>query len=134
MLTGRFYPTLPAHDVERARRFYEDTLGFKVDEDMSGPDGYYFDTGQGQYLFVYKSMAPRGGTTALSFEVDDLDQAMRDLRGRGVKFEDYDMPGLKTVDGVAETDWVRGAWFKDSEGNIINVGQRTRARSHSRAA
>lgn len=116
------YPTLPASDLARARAFYEEKLNLEPLEDGEVPDGIFYQL-EGQVLFVYQTEAPRGGNTALSFVVEDLDAEMRDLRARGVAFEDYDMPGLKTENGVAEFDGMRVAWFKDSEGNILNVGQ-----------
>jgi catechol 2,3-dioxygenase-like lactoylglutathione lyase family enzyme len=119
-----FYPTLPAEDLDRARRFYEDILGFKVAEGYGGSDGIFFKLGHG-LLLVYKTLAPRGGNTALSFAVDDLEAEMKELRDRGVVFEEYDMPALKTHDGIAEFEGLRGAWFKDSEGNILSISQPT---------
>jgi predicted enzyme related to lactoylglutathione lyase len=122
MLDGKtIFPTLAAHDLERASHFYEDTLGLHR-ADIQTPDGIIYQT-NGTRFMVYRSGAPRGGTTAAAFLVDDLDAEMRDLRARGVEFEDYDMPGLKTDHGVAEFDGGRGAWFKDSEGNIISLTQ-----------
>jgi catechol 2,3-dioxygenase-like lactoylglutathione lyase family enzyme len=117
-----FYPTLPADDIDRARRFYEGILGLEVAEGYGGSDGVFFRLGQG-LLLVYKTLAPRGGNTALSFVVDDLEAQMKELRDRGVVFEEYDMPNLKTHDGIAEFEGLRGAWFKDSEGNILSLGQ-----------
>ena len=64
--------------------------------------------------------------TVIGWEVDDIDKVVEDLRGRGVTFEEYDFPGLKTVNGIAELEGIeRAAWFKDSEGNILSIGQRT---------
>ena len=75
-------------------------------------------------MFLYESAhAGTSQHTLASWRVIDLDATMADLRGRDVAFEEYDLPGLKTVDGVAETDTVRGAWFKDSEGNILALSQ-----------
>lgn len=114
-------PTLPAADIKRARRFYEETLGFPVDREL-GEDAVAYRAGDA-LIMVYETKAAHGENTAVSFVVGDLDAEMRELRGRGVIFEEYDMPGLKTVDGVVEMDGERGAWFKDSEGNILSVGE-----------
>lgn len=116
------YPTLPASDLSRARAFYETKLELEPVDGADAPDGVFYELGD-QILFLYQTEAPRGGNTALSFVVDDIDAEMRDLRGRGVSFEEYDLPGLKTESGVAEFDGMRTAWFKDSEGNILNIGQ-----------
>ena len=121
-----FYPTLPASDLDRARHFYEDTLEFELIEGASDPGGVFYQVGD-QALFLYKTEAPRGGNTALSFVVQDLAAEMKELRDRGIAFEDYDLPGLKTEKGVAEWDGMKAAWFKDPEGNILNIQQPTEA-------
>ncbi len=75
-------------------------------------------------MFLYESQfAGTAGHTLLSFDTKDLAADMKELRGKGVKFEDYDLPDLKTVDGVAEFGPVKNAWFKDSEGNILGLVQ-----------
>lgn len=116
------YPTLPVSDLARARAFYEEKLDLEPVEDADIPDGVLYRLG-GQFLFLYETQAKRGENTALSIMVEDLGTEMDELRSRGVAFEDYDMPGLKTENGVAEIDGMRGAWFKDSEGNILNISQ-----------
>jgi catechol 2,3-dioxygenase-like lactoylglutathione lyase family enzyme len=122
MLDGKIiFPTLAAYDLERASHFYEDKLGLHRADIQTG-DGIIYQTNGTRFL-VYKSEAARGATTAASFLVDDLDAEMRDLRARGVEFEEYDFPGLKTDHGVAKFDGGKGAWFKDSEGNIIALTQ-----------
>ena len=111
---------IPASDLDRAKSFYSQTLGLKIEQDM-GQGGVQFGSGDTSF-FVYPT--PSGGQAAhtlASWVVADLDGEMTDLRGRGVTFEEYDQPGIKTVDGVAEMDGVRGCWFKDSEGNILNI-------------
>ena len=125
MLNGKaLIPTFPAYDLDRASHFYEDKLGLHRAENQT-PDGILYESNGSSFL-VYKSEAPRGGTTLAGFRVDDLDAEMRELRERGIVFEEYDMPGLKTVNGVAEFGdgpTGRGAWFKDSEGNILALTQ-----------
>ncbi len=115
--------TLPASDMGRARKFYEETLGLELVEETPGGVTYKVGTSQ---LFVYPSeFAGTNQATAANFEVDDIEAAVADLRGSGVTFEQYDFPGLKTDEnGIAEMDGERGAWFKDPEGNILAVGQR----------
>lgn len=112
--------TIPAEDLERATRFYRDSLGLKVAMEMEG--GVGFECGDGTRLFVYVTAGAGGAAHTLAgWMVDDLDAEMADLRSRGVTFEDYDLPGITTVDGVADMGGVRGSWFKDSEGNILGV-------------
>jgi catechol 2,3-dioxygenase-like lactoylglutathione lyase family enzyme len=113
---------IPAADMARAKHFYSDTLGLKVSMEMEG--GVRYDAGGGTQFFVYQTpSAGQAAHTLASFVVADLDGEMADLRSRGVVFEDYDQPGLKTVEGVADMGEARGAWFKDSEGNILSLVQ-----------
>lgn len=122
MLSGsQIYPTLPASDLERASRFYEDKLRLKK-VDMPQPDGaLVYQAGDCTRFMVYKTEAAPGEATAAFFLVDDLDSEMKELRKNGVAFEDYDLPGLHTENGVYAEDGMRGAWFKDSEGNILSL-------------
>lgn len=112
---------LPASDMERAKRFYRDTLGLTISREAE--DAVHFESG-GTKFFIYPTAnAGQAPHTLAAWIVADLDAEMADLRGRGVTFEEYDVPGLKTVNGVAELVTMRGAWFKDSEGNILGVSQ-----------
>jgi catechol 2,3-dioxygenase-like lactoylglutathione lyase family enzyme len=116
---ARAVPVIPASDLERARRFYEERLGFELDTE--GPDGYTFKVGDG-YIFVYPTSANRGEATRVSFMVDDLDAEVRELKGKGIRFEKYDLPDTTWhEDNVAEYGGYRTFWFEDSEGNVLNV-------------
>ncbi len=75
-------------------------------------------------LLVYQTQASRGEATKAAILVDGLGKEMSDLRNHGVVFEDFDLPGLKTVDGVAEREQDKGAWFKDLDGNYIGMVQK----------
>ena len=109
-------------DLEKAKPFYTDTLGLKILRDE--PEGVEFECGGGTMLSVYpSSFAGTAQNTVAGWETDDLDAAVADLRGRGVTFEEYDMPGLKTENGIATLGKFRGAWFKDPDGNILAVTQ-----------
>ncbi|WP_136708642.1 VOC family protein [Agromyces sp. H66] len=114
---------LPASDLARARGWWHDVLGRDpVYEDMEG-EGLFYDIG-GTVVMIYRSdYAGTAQNTALNLMTDDLDRDMTALRTHGVMFHDYDMPGLKTVDGVAEVGEERTAWFSDSEGNIIAISR-----------
>jgi catechol 2,3-dioxygenase-like lactoylglutathione lyase family enzyme len=117
-------PTIAVSDLGRARKFYEETLGLKFMDET--PGGIRFQAGKGTWLFVYPSQfAGTNQATCMSFEVDDLAATVKDLRDRGVTFEEYDFPGLKTVDGIADMGEEKGAWFKDLDGNILALGSRT---------
>lgn len=114
---------LPASDLERAKKFYEGVLGLKPVEGVVCPGCIFYEAKEGTFL-VYETQAPGGGATALGFAVTDLAGEMADLRKRGVVFEEYDLPGLKTVNGVADMAGIaKSAWFKDSEGNIISLNE-----------
>lgn len=114
--------TIAVSDIERAKQFYGETLGLKVNDERA--EGVRYQTGDGSLVLVYPSQfAGTAKSTCAAFEVGDLERAVDELRERGVVFEEYDLPGLKTVGGIAEVQGIRGAWFKDPDGNIISIGQ-----------
>lgn len=118
------HATIAVSDLERAKAFYEGTLRLKLKDERS--DGVTYEAGGGTWFLLYPSQfAGTAKSTYMAFEVGDLGAAVKELRDRGVVFEEYDMPGLKTVDGIAEIQGVRGAWFKDPDGNILALGERT---------
>lgn len=113
---------IPAHDVERAKAWYQDKLGLtptRADE-----YGAVFMLNGRTPAFVYKTdFAGTAQHTLISFASPDLLRDMAALRAKGVSFIDYDLPGLKTQNGVAEFGPVKNAWAKDSEGNILGFVQ-----------
>lgn len=115
--------TIPVQDLARARAFYEEKLGLKPSEEVQ--DGLEYRCGDGRFLLFESSGQPSGTHTQLDWEVDDVTEVVDQLRKNGVVFEEYDMPGFKTVDGIAEIEGERGAWFKDSEGNLLAISERT---------
>jgi catechol 2,3-dioxygenase-like lactoylglutathione lyase family enzyme len=117
------YPSVPAQDIDRARRFYEEVLGFTPAEHVSG--GVIYRSGTTMFLLYPTPAAGTAQHTLAFWETDDIERTMAELRGRGVTFEEYDFPGLKTVNGIADLEGERSAWFRDSEGNILAIGQRT---------
>lgn len=121
--TAPFQVVLPAKDIKRARDYWERMVGVEV-TDAPAPGYFMGKAGQGTQFLMYETPLEPTKATAAAFLVDDLDATVADLRQRGVVFEDYDMPGLKTVNGIAEMGPMgRGAWFVDSEGNTINLAQ-----------
>jgi catechol 2,3-dioxygenase-like lactoylglutathione lyase family enzyme len=120
--TARAVATIAVSDLDRAKKFYGETLGMRVQQER--PDGVVYDAKDSEFLVYPSQFAGSAKSTLMSFEVDDLEAAVKQLRDRGVTFEEYDMPGLKTVDGIAQLGDVKGAWFKDPDGNILAVGER----------
>ena len=118
---GHVYTALPVEDLARARAFYEEKLGLKPAEDNPGGLLYRLEGG-GEFL-LYPSGNRPGGHTQANISVGDVTALVGELRSRGVVFEEYDLPGLKTADGIATAGPHHSAWFKDSEGNIIGLMQ-----------
>ena len=116
------YAYIPAQDVVRARQFYEQKVGLKPGELIAG--GVAYQLGEGTACFLYPT--PNAGTNRASqafWQVADVEREVRELRERGVTFEEYDMPDMKTVDGVMTAGGAKSAWFKDTEGNILAIVQ-----------
>ena len=97
--TATAYAVLPAEDLERARKFYRDTLGFEIEEYGTGQ--FMIHAGGDSRILVYERARTKAEHTAAGLVVKDLDATMEEMRARGVAFEEYDQPGLKTVNGVA---------------------------------
>ena len=124
--------TLPAQDIARAKAFYRDKLGLTPSEENPAGLLYMLEAGTGFGLFP-SSGKPSGTHTQMAIEVEDVEQSVKELQAKGVKFEEYDTPMLKTVNGVADMGGTKGAWFKDSEGNLIAVGIPIQAAAKARA-
>ncbi|UWU88988.1 VOC family protein [Bradyrhizobium sp. CB1015] len=124
---------LPAKDLDRARAFYSEKLGLEPVEQREG--GLRYVCANGEFAIFISAGAQSGTHTQMGWEVEDIEATVRELRARGVKFEEYDLPGLKTVEGIAEITGnyaskgtgERGAWFRDSEGNLLGIGQPVRS-------
>lgn len=116
------YSYIPAQDVDRARRFYEDKLGLEANLEVAG--GIVYQFGKGTACFLYQS--PNAGTSRASqafWDVEDIEREVAELKRRGVEFERYE--GMPNVDanGISTEDGARAAWFKDSEGNTMALIQ-----------
>lgn len=119
------YAYLPATDVARARRFYEQTLGFHPSEEIAGGVVYKFANGTGCFLYPTGNAGTNRASQAF-WQVADVAREVSDLKARGVTFEEYDAPGLKTVDSITTGGGAKTAWFKDTEGNILAIVQDVR--------
>jgi catechol 2,3-dioxygenase-like lactoylglutathione lyase family enzyme len=115
---------IAVRDLDRAKEFYGGTLGLGASDERPGAAVRY-ETAGGTWFLVYTSgFAGTAKSTCMRFEVEDIEVAVRELRERGIVFEEYDLPGVKTVDGIADHEsGARGAWFKDPDGNILQIGQ-----------
>lgn len=120
---ARIVPYIPVANVARARKFYEETIGLVAKEEYAG--GVVYECGDGSWVFMYPSAGAGTSRASTAFwAVDDVVAEVAALRKKGVGFEEYDMPGLKTVDGIATGGGAKTAWFKDTEGNILAISQR----------
>ncbi|MFI1361812.1 VOC family protein [Streptomyces griseochromogenes] len=127
---GRVATRLPAQDLGRARRFYAEVLGLRpVDE---RPGGLLYRCGGTDFVVFASTGSSPGTFTQMAWEVEDIEAVVAELRRRGVVFEEVNVPGFRTRDGIAEVDGnypskgargERGAWFRDSEGNLLGIGQ-----------
>jgi catechol 2,3-dioxygenase-like lactoylglutathione lyase family enzyme len=134
MLTnGKVAARLPAQDLERAKAFYAEKLGLEPVEEREG--GLRYVCAAGEFALFQSAGTASGDHTQMGWEVEDIEATVRELRARGVVFEEYALPGLDTFDGIADIEGnypskgtgERGAWFRDSEGNMLGVGQPLRS-------
>ena len=113
-------PMIAVRDLDRARKFYEDTLGLETRDEWGG-EGVTLKSGD-TTINVYRSeFAGTNKATALTFDVDDIDSEVRDLKENGIFLEHYDMPGLERQGDVYVAQGMKTAWFKDPDGNILSL-------------
>jgi catechol 2,3-dioxygenase-like lactoylglutathione lyase family enzyme len=127
---GRVAARIPVRDLQRAELFYAEKLGLEPFERR--PGGLRYRCSMGEFSLFESAGAASGTHTQMAWEVDDLDAVVAELRARGVVFEDYDFPGIRTVGGIAQVagnypskggKGEKAAWFRDSEGNLLGLGQ-----------
>jgi catechol 2,3-dioxygenase-like lactoylglutathione lyase family enzyme len=126
MLADRpIHTALPATDLERAKLFYAEKLGLTPETELPDMrDGLFYCCGGGTRFLVFPSPNAAGGThTQMTWRTNDIEAEVAALKARGVIFEEYDTPEVKTVNSVATIGESKGAWFKDSEGNLLALGQ-----------
>jgi catechol 2,3-dioxygenase-like lactoylglutathione lyase family enzyme len=131
MLNAQPEAIIPVADLDRAVSFYSDKVGMEVLERFDEPDVpadnpmVRLGAGNGTVM-LYKSVgAGQSRHTLVGFNVDDIESAVAEMRGRGVTFEEYEMGDIKTEGGIVRMGKTAGAWFKDPDGNIIGVGEYT---------
>lgn len=130
---GRVATRIPVEDLERARAWYSVRLGLEPSEER--PGGLLYQTADGAFALFESAGTSSGTFTQMGWDVDDIDATVAYLKGRGVEFEDVDVPGLETIDGIAEVagnypskggKGERAVWFRDCDGNLFGIGQPTR--------
>jgi catechol 2,3-dioxygenase-like lactoylglutathione lyase family enzyme len=114
--------TVPAENLTRARRFYEGALGLRPSEAETADVDVLYECAGGTRLLVYEQQSPvyRAHTVA-HFVVGDVEAAVRELRSRGVVFQDNDLPELQMVEGIATVRGHKFAWFNDPDGNVLGI-------------
>jgi catechol 2,3-dioxygenase-like lactoylglutathione lyase family enzyme len=131
--SARVATRIPVQDLQRARTFYSEKLGLESVEER--PGGLLYRSASGEFVLFESGGASPGTFTQMAWEVDNIDAVVAELRSRGVVFEEYDLPGLTTNNGIADVEGnypskggkgERAAWFKDSEGNVFGIGQKVK--------
>jgi catechol 2,3-dioxygenase-like lactoylglutathione lyase family enzyme len=122
----RVMTAIPVKDVDEARDFYEGTLGLRFAGGPRADGSFEYECGAGTGLLTYPTQenAGKSPATLAAWQTDDIEATARALRDKGVALEEYDMPGLKTEAGIAALRGGRTIWFKDPDGNILNVFER----------
>jgi catechol 2,3-dioxygenase-like lactoylglutathione lyase family enzyme len=127
---GRVATRIPVQDLDRARRFYAEMLGLEPSEER--PGGLLYRCAGGEFALFDSAGGSAGTFTQMAWDVDDIEATVAEMKARGVVFEEVDLPGLRTVDGIAEVSGnypskggkgERAAWFRDSEGNMLGIGE-----------
>lgn len=118
--SSTIYAVVAVKDLAKGKEFYGGTLGLKVAGD--DPGGVMYACGNGSKLFVYESQfAGTNQATAASWEVSDIKAAIEELKGKGISFESYDIPNVTHDGDVHVIGELKAAWFKDPDGNILNL-------------
>ena len=127
---GKVATRIPVRNLQRSRKFYAEKLGLEPKEER--PGGLLYRCRSGEFALFESAGAASGDHTQVAWEVEDIEATVEQLRARGVVFEEYDFPGLKTVNGIAEIEGnypskggvgERAAWFRDVDGNLFGIGQ-----------
>ena len=112
-------PMIAVKDLDRARKFYEDTLGLSEVDDFG--EGFILKSGDTKFSIYRSEYAGTNKATALTFDVDDIDSEVRDLKDKGIMFEHYDLEGLQRDGDIYRGENMKTAWFKDPDGNILSL-------------
>jgi catechol 2,3-dioxygenase-like lactoylglutathione lyase family enzyme len=113
-------PMIAVKDIDRAKQFYQGTLGLKAVEEMAG-ELFMLQSGDTTFNVYRSEFAGTNKATALTFDVDDIDSEVRELRDKGIRFEHYEVEGLTAEGDVYRGGNMKTAWFKDPDGNILSL-------------
>jgi len=113
-------PMIAVKDIDRAKQFYSDKLGLKPVNEM-GEELFMLKSGETTFNVYRSEFAGTNKATALTFDVDDIDAEVRELKDKGVKFEHYDVEGLRADGDIYSGEGMKTAWFKDPDGNILSL-------------
>ena len=114
-------PMIAVKDLDRARKFYEETLELKTVDDFG--EGFVVKSGNTEFSVYRSEFAGTNKATALTFEVDDIEGEIRELKEKGIFFEHYDLPGLEQQGDLHFAEGFKTAWFKDPDGNILSLAE-----------
>ena len=114
-------PMIPVKDLDRARKFYEETLELETGDDFG--EGFVVKSGDTEFSIYRSEFAGTNKATALTFEVDDIEGEVRALKEKGIFFEHYDLPGLEQKGDLHVAEGFKTAWFKDPDGNILSLAE-----------
>ena len=112
-------PMIAVKDLDRARKFYEETLELETGDDFG--EGFVVKSGDTEFSVYRSEFAGTNKATALTFEVDDIEGEVRALKEKGIFFEHYDLPGLEQKGDIHVAEGFKTAWFKDPDGNILSL-------------
>ena len=114
-------PMIAVKDLDRARKFYEETLELETGNDFG--EGFVVKSGDTEFSVYRSEFAGTNKATALTFEVDDIESEVRSLKEKGIFFEHYDLPGLEQKGDLHVAEGFKTAWFKDPDGNILSLAE-----------
>ena len=112
-------PMIAVRDLDRARKFYEETLGLKQIDDFG--EGFMLKSGDTTFNVYRSEFAGTNKATALNFDVDDINAEVRELKDKGIMFEHYELDGLTREGDIYAGEGMKTAWFKDPDGNILSL-------------
>jgi catechol 2,3-dioxygenase-like lactoylglutathione lyase family enzyme len=117
------HATIAVKNLDEVKKFYSDKLGLTSEQT---PGGLIYRCGEGSWFFLYSTATAQPVEhTVMGWNVDNIEDEVKELKSHGVEFIEYDIPQLKTTDGIATFEGNKAAWFKDPEDNVLSLIQIT---------